>query len=556
MSLPDDNDLLRDGKLPVDPSEGLVEVGAEDQWPEPIPLRSHLQLPTFPLDTLPASLAEWAAATADELQCPVELPACLALGSLSCACGGWLEVQVRENWTEPVNLFLAVALRSGEKKTPAYRRAIRPIRDFERDEKVRLSPILADVESEKAFLEARIKKIKGMLKSDKGVGPEELKSDLAKHIVELQQLPVAFAPRFLAEDITQEGLGVLMQANAERLGLFSDEGGIFRLMVGYYNDGKANLDIFLKSYSGETVTVDRITREPVRLERPSLTICLAVQPAVIESLGESPQLRDFGMLARFLLCIPTSLVGQRNHRAPAAPQDVLDQYDRHVASLLKKSRLTEALEPPATRLLSIDLAGFEELIEAQQEIEPRIGEGGDLYPYADWMNKCAGRIIRIAALIHAYREVDDGVECNTIPVQTIKDARRLHNFFLDHAVAGLDRLGADPAVGAAEHLLAWMKRRKKSEFKKRDAHSECRSLFSRSGHLDAPLALLVEKGWIRLLETPGPRSPGRPSESYLVHPAQKARKPQKGVPESGSVTSVGSVQGFAGNDPRTGEVNA
>jgi hypothetical protein len=74
--------------------------------------------------------------------------------------------------------------------------------------------------------------------------------------------------------------------------------------------------------------------------------------------------------------------------------------------------------------------------------------------------------------------------------------------------------------------------------------------------IDAPLALLVEKGWIRLLETSGPRGAGRPSERYLVRPAQKTQKPQKGIAESGSVDSVVSVPGVAGNEPRTDEVDA
>lgn len=540
----DDNDRLRENQLSSDPSDGLAPADANgnpiDGWPEPSPLRSHSEAPPFPADSLPSVLRDWALATAHEFQCPIDLPASLALGVISCACGGWVQVRVRDNWVEPVNLFLAVALRSGEKKSPAVGRATEPVQAFERAESERLQSWIADIESRRIHLDEQIGSAKRALRKashEKGI---EIERELAEYLIALKNLPKARAPRYIADDITQEKLGGLLQENGERMALFSAEGGGFRLMAGYYNDGKANLDIYLKAYSGEPITVDRITRDPVRLDRPCLTICLAVQPAVIKKLEETPEIRDFGMLARFLLCVPESLVGKRNHRAEPVPQPLLDEYSKVITRILERGRMTDQMTLPEMHTLRLCPDGYEVLMTALDEVEPRLAVGGDLHPYSDWMNKIAGRIARIAGLLHVFKEADAEQEQGTIPIECVREAKRIHDFYLDHAQIGLDLLGADPAINKAEHLLAWARRQGQPVFTRRDAHRGCRSMFPRSEALLAPLAVLLDRGWIRKLPDPTSRGVGRPSDRYELYPGQNCQNRQKAGDQPDSVLSVDS----------------
>lgn len=145
-------------------------------------------------------------------------------------------------------------------------------------------------------------------------------ADVDRLVAELEALPVVVAPRLVADDITPEKVAVLMAQHGERIALLSAEGGVFGIMAGRYQPNSSpNLDVFLKAHSGDRLTVDRIGRSPVRLEKPALTIGLAVQPDVIRRLADTPEFRGRGLLARFLYALPDSLVGSRDQPA-AGPQ--------------------------------------------------------------------------------------------------------------------------------------------------------------------------------------------------------------------------------------------
>uniref|UniRef100_UPI002FDB1932 DUF3987 domain-containing protein n=1 Tax=Muricomes intestini TaxID=1796634 RepID=UPI002FDB1932 len=91
---------------------------------------------------------------------------------------------------------------------------------------------------------------------------------------------------------------------AERpMGIISAEGGIFGMMAGRYSSN-INIDIFLKSYSGEYYSSARVGRGEIALKHPLLTMGLAVQPQVIADIMDNKDFRGRGLLARFLYSMP------------------------------------------------------------------------------------------------------------------------------------------------------------------------------------------------------------------------------------------------------------
>jgi hypothetical protein len=97
---------------------------------------------------------------------------------------------------------------------------------------------------------------------------------------------------------------------------------------------------------------------------------------------------------------------------------------------------------------------------------------------------------------------------------------RLANYFLSHAVAVYELIGADPALEGTRRLFAWIVKQRHDSFSKRDAHAGNRAYFKRADELDDALALLERHGWIRVQEPvdPKPRGGRPPSPVFIVHP--------------------------------------
>ena len=98
-------------------------------------------------------------------------------------------------------------------------------------------------------------------------------------------------PRWLVDDATPEALAGLL-ATYGRIALLSPEGDVFDQMAGRYNQQAGpNLGVYLKGHAGDLLKVDRRGRPPEYVERPCLTIGLAVQPEVLRGLASRPRVR-------------------------------------------------------------------------------------------------------------------------------------------------------------------------------------------------------------------------------------------------------------------------
>ncbi|MGD9549001.1 MAG: DUF3987 domain-containing protein [Candidatus Krumholzibacteriia bacterium] len=152
QQMKDDNDRLLEGTLPHDPfadaepldpaTPDTAEAATADDcdWPVPLPIGPVADKPVFPVDTLPPWLRDWVTALATALQCPVDLPAMLGLAVLALCAAKRYKAHVIQGWDEPLNIYVAVALRPGESKSPAFAAAIRPVSNFVTAERRRTDP--------------------------------------------------------------------------------------------------------------------------------------------------------------------------------------------------------------------------------------------------------------------------------------------------------------------------------------------------------------------------------------------------------------------------------
>ena len=499
----DDADVERLERLALE-SDGAIRVTAD--WPEADPFDA-LDLPAFPTDALSPWMRAWAEAEAVATQTPVDLSACLALASASLAVARTFHVQVRDGWVEPTNLWIVVAMPPGERKSAVYADATAPIYAYVAHESDRMAPQIATNAFERRVLEGQIKEAEGAAIKGKMVGGVDARAAARRLRDDLERSPELKAPVLLTDDCTSEALAKLLSEQGERMGIFSAEGGPFELMSGRYTEKGTNFEMFLKAHPGDPHLVHRITRDPISLRHPLLTMALTVQPAVIRGLATKEGFRGRGLLARFFYALPQTALGKRLADPEPIDPGVRGAYQASLATLLVRAIEQQQLRlsDEADRLRS----------EFQTRLEPRLGIDGDLHVIGDWSNKLLGGICRVAGVLHVGDHALDLDRLpQAIPAPTLERAIAIGHYFLQHALAAFDVMGLDDVTELAKRIYTWARRLDLRSFSTREAR---RASHCSAAEASAALAILIERGIVR----PRQRSStgGRPSEVYEVRGA-------------------------------------
>jgi replicative DNA helicase len=524
----------------ADPTTAVVGEGG---WQPPIPLGAAAGVPAFPVEVLPGWLGDCVAAVATATQTPPDLAGVLALAALATVAAGAVEVQPRPGWQEPLCLFVAVGMDAGARKSSVFTAMTRPLADFERQQATTALPAITETATLRRIAEQAAAHAEAAASKAPLERAEEAQAEAVARAAEAANLVVPPLPRWLADDATPEALAGLL-ATYGRIALLSPEGDVFDQMAGRYNQSTGpNLGVYLKGHAGDLLKVDRRGRPPEYVERPCLTIGLAVQPEILRGLADRPGFRGRGVLARFLYSLPASLVGRRQAGAPPVPPAVADRYAVELQALAASLTIPPGQDPT---VLTLDPAAGELLLAFERELEPRLAAGsGDLANLAGWAAKLAGATCRLAGLLHLASHLRHGW-AQPIAAETFAGAVRLAGYLVEHARAAFDLMGADPRLDDARRLLDWSSRTKQVQFSRRDAHQAARGRFRKATDLEPALRLLEEHGWLRRVDADpaGPKGGRPPSPRFLVnplHPATEPSEPTEPVRGLGFVGSEGSV---------------
>jgi replicative DNA helicase len=490
-------------------------------WAPPVPFGATAGTPAFPVEVLPGWLGDYVAAVATATQTPPDLAGMLALAVLATVAAGAVEVEARSGWREPLCLFVAVGMDAGARKSSVFTALTRPVAEFERQQATAALPAITETitlrriaDQTAAHAEAAASKAPADLQ-------EERQAEAIARAAEAANLIVPPVPRWLVDDATPEALAGLL-ATYGRIALLSPEGDVFDQMAGRYSQAAGpNLGVYLKGHAGDLLKVDRRGRPPEYVERPCLTIGLAVQPEVLHGLAGRPGFGGRGLLARFLYSLPASLVGRRQAGAPPVPTAVADRYALELQALA--TSLTAPADNDRPALLALDQEAAELLLGFERDLEPRLAAGsGDLAHLAGWAAKLAGATCRLAALLHLAGHLRDSW-AQPIGADTFTGAIRLSDYLIEHARAVFDLMGTDPRTDDARWLLDWIDRTARGQFSRRDAHRAApRGRFAKATDLEPALRLLEEHSYLRRVDpepSQDPRGRGRPaSPRFLVNP--------------------------------------
>ncbi len=485
----------------------------------PIPLNVDATLPPWPRNVFPAVIEAYVDAVTESFQVPRDMPAIVALGVMATAWVGKAQVlDPRAGHAESLSLYLFPVAASGERKSSTVNVMSAPIFAYQIERQRELLPVRAKYETEREALEEDYRRAqqdrKQTMDKEKRRDAIERAAALKQQLAELKPPPVA---SFIAQDATPEGLTRLMSETGGFAAIVDSEGGdIFENMIGRYGKDSAgpNIGVYLKGYDGEPVFSIRASKErqPEPIDRASLSIVAATQPATIATLGKRSELRDRGLVARMLFgfCLE-SQVGSRSPFMPAPDAAVKRSYEDALTAALRIERL------PTPYTVEISQEAQQELDRLHHEIEPRLAPGGDLAETPEWSQKLKGKIVRIAALLHLFDRINDRSPWETpVTGDAMKRAGRLLDYFIAHSRRAFGLMRQRPGYPMARKLLCGIQHKKS----KRLTTAEASRLLSHSSvpnrdELRAALDVLEGHNYLRKIP-----SRRRDSEAWMVNPLE------------------------------------
>jgi replicative DNA helicase len=488
-----------------------------DDWPEPVGFNG-VDLPAFPVDALPKILRAWVNAESEATQTPPDLAAMLALAACSAAVSKRVVIEVKPGYTEPSNLFIAVVLPPGERKSAVFNDAVAPLREWEQEEGLRRRPELVAAAQRYRIIEKRLESSISAASKAQGGDYQRAVNESEQIALELEEVKVPPVPRVFADDATPEALTTLLEEYSGRMAVMSPEGGVFEMMAGRYSDSP-NLDVYLKGHAGDDIRVDRKGRKSEWVKSPALTLGLAIQPSVLERLAEKPLMRGTGLLARFLYSLPRSRVGGRQVDSVPMSDDI---------KLLYRHALKALLAIPADRVLRVRMSAsaFAVYREFAQWVEPQLAEFSTLSAIRDWGSKLPGafcRVLSFLSLISRFESqlVSNITDCEAQEADALR-ARAIAEYLIPHAQAAFKAMGADEKATDSKTVLKFIQGKRWQSFSRRELQLGLRhhDRLSKAENLDAALQDLGRRGFIRLANGSAPKGPGRPAgPSFVVHPS-------------------------------------
>lgn len=441
-------------------------------------------MPRFNLDWLPQTIADYCKSLTETCQVSPDLLGVTALGVLSVATQK-SKIILRDGWEEYCTLYVANIQYAGEKKSLALGKLSSPLTDWQDQKNTSLKSEISSSKQKYRLLKKRCEQ------AEKDALAGKISDEEAVQIAcQLDDFQPVRPVQLFSDDCTAERLVQLLAENKEQFAVLSAEGGILSIISGrrYSQTSDANVDVYLKSFFGEPVQVDRVNRASDTLRHPTLSMVLNVQPTAIKKLVQDEDLRGLGLVDRFLYSFPPPY--EKMYLFDTAPenQTLRCAYHNLLASLLddRDNAKYITLSPDARELFK----GFcERNWNFQRPKAPRDFRG--------YLNKHCGVVGRIAGILQAATD-----KSTIVTSETMQNAIAIGDYFRQQAeslILGGAMFDSDMQFAETVYSVARDLADTNGEVKLRDIY---RKLHRKKTDLVEPLQILVDTN--RVAESDAP----------------------------------------------------
>jgi hypothetical protein len=493
------------------------ETAPEDTWPDLLPLPDALPpVAAFDFDLLPDSLRPWIQDIAERVQCPPDFPAVGAMISAAAVVGRKIGIRPKrqDDWLEVPNLWGAIIGRPGVMKSPALRKAMRPLRKLETQAFKGFEEAAAEwqrkQELNKMKREDKRSKIAKAIKAGDAVDSDALADNFAEDEPQ--------ARRYVVNDTTVEALGVILQGNPNGTLAYRDE--LIGLLKSLDKEGQEGArGFFLSAWSGtDSYTFDRIGRGlNLRIDACCLSLLGSIQPAVIGGyLRQAVAGGGDGLLSRFQLLVWPDITGnwkdvdrRPDTKAKARADLTFERLDKldpaSIGATVEDGIPYLRFDPDAQALFS----------EWRADFELRIRSGNDHAAFEAHISKYRKLVPALALLIHLADEAT-----GTIGEIALNKALAWAEYLESHA----RRAYASVTQAEAENARALLHRIRRGEvpnpFVPRDVYLKHWACLSTPEEVHEAVRLLADLDYLReyRIDTTG----GRPKLEYWINPKARA----------------------------------
>lgn len=240
----------------------------------------------FPIDIFPLPLQAYMNECSKTLDASIDYMGCSMLWLSSVIIGNSIQVEVKSGWLENVTLWMAIVGKAGLGKTPSINNIIFPL------------------------LKANSKEIKDYIKkSEKFNEYNELSKDEKK---QHEKVGKPSKTQFIANDITLEALVDLHQESKNAVGVFKDELAGWLKDMNKYRAG-SDLEFWLSTWSGKSVSLNRMSRAGSFVENPLIPVLGGIQPSIFNTFYTDEN-KENGFMDRMLLSYPDLVIESYNDK--------------------------------------------------------------------------------------------------------------------------------------------------------------------------------------------------------------------------------------------------
>lgn len=224
-----------------------------------------------------------------------------------------------------------------------------------------------------------------------------------------------------------------------------------------------------------------------------------MQPEASRGLLSDATAADQGILSRLLVSAPASRAGSRLQKPHAeSTEPALRKYETRILDLLERRApvvvgTTNALDP---RKLPFEARAAAAWTRLADEIEVRLGAGGEYEPIRGFANKLAEHIARLAGVL----TLVEAPEAGEIDAATLWRAAVIGDYFAGEALRLFEAGAVSPEIARAEKALAWLQTRGEETFGLATLYQFGPNCIRDAATARKTLEVLEANGWVARLE--------------------------------------------------------